>query len=50
METHKQIDGKLSILNLICHCISNKFNKIKLFREGFNNTSMSVKVFTLQET
>ena len=50
MRTHRQIDGKLSILNLICQCINSKFDKIKLFLEGINNNSMPFSVITLQET
>ena len=50
MGAHRQIDGKLSILNLNCQCINSKFDKIKLFLEGFNNNSMSISVITLQET
>ena len=50
MEAHKQIDVKLSILNLNCQCVNSKFDKIKLFLEGINNNSMPVSVITLQET
>ena len=46
----RQIDGKLSILNLNCQCINSKFDKIKLFLEGINNNSMPFSVITLQET
>ena len=49
-EAHKQIDVKLSILNLNCQCINSKFDKIKLFLEGIINNSMPVSVITLQET
>ena len=50
MEAHKQIDVKLSILNLNCQCVNSKFDHIKLFLEGINNNSMPVSVITLQET
>ena len=50
MGAHRQIDGKLSILNLNCQCINSKFDKIKLFLEGINNNSMPISVITLQET
>ena len=50
MGAHRQIDGKLSILNLNCQCINSKFDKIKLFLEGINNNSMAISVITLQET
>ena len=50
MGEHRQIDGKLSILNLNCQCINSKFDKIKLFLEGINNNSMPFSVITLQET
>ena len=50
MQAHKQIDVKLSILNLKCPCVNSKFDKIKLFLEGINNNSMPVSVITLQET
>ena len=50
MGAHRQIDGKLSILNLNCQCINSKFNKIKLFLEGMNNNFMQFSVITLQET
>ena len=43
MEAHKQIDVKLSILNLNCQCVNSKFDKIKLFLEPDS-------VITLQET
>ena len=49
MGAHRQIDGKLSILNLNCQCIISKFDKIKLVLEGINNNSMPISVITLQE-
>ena len=49
MGAHRQIDGKLSILNLNCQCINSKSDK-KLFLEGINNNSMPSSVITLQET
>ena len=49
MGAHRQIDGKLSILNLNCQCINSKSDK-KLFMEGINNNSMPISVITLQET
>ena len=50
MGAHRQIDGKLSILNLNCQCINSRFHKIKLFLEDINNNSMPISVITLQET
>ena len=50
MGTHRQIDGKLSILNLSCQSINSKFDQINLFLEGINNNSMPISVITLQET
>ena len=49
-KAHRQIDGKLSILNLNCQCINSKFDQIKLILEGINNNSMQISVITLQET
>ena len=49
MGAHRQIDGKLSILNFNCQCINSKFDKIKIFLEGINNNSMPISVITLQE-
>ena len=50
MGAHRQIDGKLSILNLNCQCINSKFDKIKLFLKGINNNSMPISVITLHKT
>ena len=50
MRAHRQIDRKLSIVNLNCQCINRKFDKIKLFLKGINNNLMPISVITLQET